>query len=334
MPGYESFWSTSTVKLGYSGVTTFARSPAWSPVAASADPLPPVAWRDFLPAGMEVPDDHSCSGVTGCDGEGRALETDHGGFVLLSVYAPNARDRSVDGGARGAAKAAFLTALRARVDALLAQGRECVVVGDINMVPGEHDVHPGAERCSTAFSGGGFCSLGYSAAEERALARLLAPPMTDAWRATHPDVTKHAPRGARGFTCWDDRTDARSRDEGARIDVVLTSPGLRIVSCEVLMGVPRWSDHAPLRAVLAGAAPPPPHPPLPTSSAVDPRWHGDPRQMKVSDLFRKRVEKEGGGAATTTAPPRAPAAPAPPAAKKAKRPPGQAGLDAFVKKTE
>jgi AP endonuclease-2 len=322
VPNYESFWAASTAKLGYAGVTTFARSPAWSPVAVAADALPGEAWRDHLPRGAVIPDDHSCSGATGHAGEGRCLETDHGGFVLLSVYAPNARDRAADGGARGAAKAAFLTALRARVDALLVEGRQVVVVGDINICPGPDDVHPGVDRGE----------MGYSAAEEAALARLLAPPMTDAWRSTHQEVAKHAPRGARGFTCWDERTNARARDEGARIDVVLVSAGLRIVSCEVLTEVPRWSDHAPLRAVLAGAAPPPPHPPLPSSSAVDPRWHGDPRQAKVSDLFRRQAEKEGGVAVSrgvATAPPRPPA-PSPPA-KKAKRPPGQGGLDAFVK---
>ena len=241
--GWESFWSFSTARLGYSGTTTYARPP-WTPVAADSAPLPP-----------EDPADHTASpdvDVTTAliyREEGRALETDHGAFVLINVYAPNAATP-----ASAAAKAAFLTALRRRVDALLLHNRHVVVVGDMNMVSDDDSSFVGHD------------AMDYTHAEVKAMRRLLAPPMTDAWGSTHPGVRRAAaPPGQRGFTCWDQRTNARSRDDGVRIDFVLVSSGVRILSCDVLQPSEQlkavWSDHAPLRADLEFSLPPSPPPP-------------------------------------------------------------------------
>ena len=52
----------------------------------------------------------------------RVVITDHGAFVLINVYVPNAGDRPAR--ARLAFKLAFLRALKAKADALVAAGRE------------------------------------------------------------------------------------------------------------------------------------------------------------------------------------------------------------------
>ena len=52
----------------------------------------------------------------------RVVCTDHGHFVLLNVYVPNAGGRPDR--PRLAAKLAFLQALTAKADALVAEGRE------------------------------------------------------------------------------------------------------------------------------------------------------------------------------------------------------------------
>jgi hypothetical protein len=52
----------------------------------------------------------------------RVVETDHGAFVLLNVYVPNAGDRPAR--ARLDLKLSFLRALKARMDELVAGGRE------------------------------------------------------------------------------------------------------------------------------------------------------------------------------------------------------------------
>ena len=63
LSGWESFWSFSTAKRGFNGVTTFVRKGL--ACAGTATPL----------------------GDEALDGEARALLTDHGSFVLFNVYA-------------------------------------------------------------------------------------------------------------------------------------------------------------------------------------------------------------------------------------------------------
>ena len=61
--GYESYWSYSTVKKGYSGVGTYTR-------------IPPLSVR----YGIGIPE---------FDQEGRICEMDFGDFVFFNVYFPN-----------------------------------------------------------------------------------------------------------------------------------------------------------------------------------------------------------------------------------------------------
>lgn len=95
--GFQSYWACSQEKRGYSGVTTWARAPPWGPLAAQTD------------------------GEEYGGPEGRVIETDHGAFVLLNVYVPNAGGSDKP---RLAYKLAFLAALQRRADALADAGRE------------------------------------------------------------------------------------------------------------------------------------------------------------------------------------------------------------------
>lgn len=312
--GWESFWSFSTAKLGYAGVTTYAKTP-WSPVAASDTPLP-----------LEDPADHAAPGAdfdaaaASYDNEGRAIETDHGSFVLINVYAPNASNPT-----RAAAKAAFLTALRRRADALLAAGRRVVLCGDFNVVTSDNDTFVGWD------------AMEYSRAEVVALRKLFAPPLVDAWRFTHPHVRRAtAPPGRRGYTCWDQRTAARGRDEGVRIDFFAVSEGLRIVSCDVippssdLKAV--WSDHAPLALTIDVPGPPPgDHAPAPGSSACDARWVGDRRQQTLAAAFQRAAAKRKNDDDSVSGAPPA-AKPKKPDPKPQPKPPQKGSLDAFFSK--
>lgn len=67
VPGYESYWAFSTARKGYSGVATYVHS-SWAVEAADAQ------WM----------------GDARFDQEGRVVATDHGAFVLVNVYTPNA----------------------------------------------------------------------------------------------------------------------------------------------------------------------------------------------------------------------------------------------------
>ncbi len=54
VPGYESFWSFSSTRLGYSGVCTYVASPQWSPTAAEVDCLPGQGNEDINSEGRYV----------------------------------------------------------------------------------------------------------------------------------------------------------------------------------------------------------------------------------------------------------------------------------------
>ena len=105
-PGFDCFFAfASRAKAGFNGVAVFARKGLT--VRARSRPLG-VAWLD----------DH-----------GRCIETDHGHFVLLNIYAPNGGEFAANLGE----KMSFFLHLQARIDALRAEGRRVVVVGDFNV---------------------------------------------------------------------------------------------------------------------------------------------------------------------------------------------------------
>ena len=230
-PGCESFWSGSRaegVRKGHAGVATFVRE-AWSPVAAAEG-----------------------AGLLGGDGElereGRALLTDHGAFVVLNVYVPNAGEAPAR--ERLPAKMRFLRALQALVRAQRAVGKAVVVCGDLNVARSGRDVYAararepwmgyGAEELdfmqgfvddgaapssmsSSSSSAAAAAEAGGAAEGSKAAgggpgsaagAAAASPRLVDAWRAANPDT-------AGAFSVWDWRTRARETNQGARIDFIL-----------------------------------------------------------------------------------------------------------------
>ena len=67
-PGWDSFWSTSTSKKGFNGVTTFARK------------------------GLTTGADAQCLQDKAFDAEGRCIVTHHGEFSIFNVYAHSTGD--------------------------------------------------------------------------------------------------------------------------------------------------------------------------------------------------------------------------------------------------
>eukprot|EP00270_Netrium_digitus_P009905 TRINITY_DN3044_c0_g2_i1.p1 TRINITY_DN3044_c0_g2~~TRINITY_DN3044_c0_g2_i1.p1 ORF type:complete len:251 (-),score=50.16 TRINITY_DN3044_c0_g2_i1:448-1170(-) len=87
--GFESFWSFSRAKKGYSGVVTYTRADL-SPLDAMADGSCVRVAAGASGAGERG--EGSASQILEA-GEGRVMCTDHGRFVLVNVYAPNAGER-------------------------------------------------------------------------------------------------------------------------------------------------------------------------------------------------------------------------------------------------
>jgi exodeoxyribonuclease III len=201
LSGYAAAWHEA-VRPGYSGVATLARS-GFVAVAAGI-------------------------GDGGIDAEGRVLRTDlPGGVALVNVYAPSGSS----GAHRQAAKMAFLARFLPYLEALLAEGREALVLGDVNIAHAEIDLRNWRTNQRTS----GFLP------EERAwFGRVLALGFVDVVRAlAGPDRAV--------YSWWSQRAGARERDVGWRIDVQLATPGLAARARGFAVPrVPVVSDHAPV----------------------------------------------------------------------------------------
>ena len=269
-PGYESFWSLCEVPgmLGRNGVVTYA-SAAWSPVDA------------FTCAQLLKDDPEVTKEDAGCSvwREGRMVATDHGRFVLVNVYVPNAGDRM-----RLPVKIRFLKAVRRLLDRLVAAGRHVMLVGDVNVARCDADVSRPfgdvRQRYGTDVMQFMDDWLGKDGRNDD-----TGSPYVDLWREMHPKTTEN-------YTVWEERTEARVRNEGARIDYCICNRGLlpHVTGCGINYGVPRkWSDHAPVWVELdfsnAGLSQEQLDTPCALSSLAMTRFDPDRRQRKILNFF-------------------------------------------------
>ena len=258
--GYESFWATSREKLGYSGCTTWAASPSFSPMDAQSDCLSQVCDE----GGLDL------------DQEGRIVVTDHDSFVCINIYVPNAGDSSsgdLSQRPRVDFKVRFLQAVKHKADSYRTRGRSVIILGDFNMALDKKDRAPNNGLIEECYG-----------ERELEVMRSITADYVDTFRHLHPDVSNQ-------FTCWDERTNARASNRGSRIDYILVTRDLvdKVVSCEIIPTSkipPKWSDHAAVRLTLRGVSRPPPHPPISTSSLKDKRWHG---QRTITSMFAPKV---------------------------------------------
>lgn len=213
--------------------------------------------------------------------EGRFLLCDFGeeSFVLINVYVPNAGPPPER--PRLGYKLSFLRALLTKVNLLLDAGRKVMVVGDFNVATKPEDIHPRIGLDKT-----------YSL-EERELFDSFTEgpkaPLVDVWRHLHPQQRDT-------YTVFDEKTSARSFNEGVRIDYVLASKNLlpAISRCDILGGAdclpPKWSDHAGivLEMDLELTECPTIHPPCAAWTKLNSRFN-DPKQRSIATMFKKSM---------------------------------------------
>ncbi|GMH33999.1 hypothetical protein BSKO_01833 [Bryopsis sp. KO-2023] len=247
--GYESFWAHSRAKKGYSGVATWAKL---NHSAVSAE-------VDFLGGGSDD-----------IDQEGRVVMTDLGAFVLINVYVPNSGD--IPERPRLHFKLKFLEELKSKMESLVSQGREVLVVGDFNIARAANDVHK-SFRLNEIYL-----------PEEVALMNSFTVEFTDAWRKLHPDE-------ANVFTVWNERKNYRESNKGLRIDYALCSKGLadKLVSCEVIDTPRKWSDHAALIVEFSDIPPSEAQPACPLSSRKMKKFK---KQKTIASMFAKKRPPE------------------------------------------
>nr|AST15018.1 APN2 [Trichoderma spinulosum]AST15027.1 APN2 [Trichoderma spinulosum] len=263
VPGWDVYFSLPRHKKGYSGVAIYTRNATCAPIRAEEGILgvlcPPKLSTQFrnLPKDQQIggyPRPEQLPGNIDellLDSEGRCVVLEFPAFVLLGVYSPANRDES-----RVEFRMEFLQALDARVRNLVAQGKQVILVGDLNVSRSEADSTNVVENLRKE----GMSLEEWMNLPSRRLFNHLVyggtvqgdrdqergqPVLWDLCREYHP-----AREGMN--TCWDTKRNTRPANNGSRIDYVLCSDGLKDWFTEAniqegLMG----SDHCPVFATLA-----------------------------------------------------------------------------------
>ncbi|KIK69432.1 hypothetical protein GYMLUDRAFT_237226 [Collybiopsis luxurians FD-317 M1] len=263
-PSYDAYYSFPLSKNGYSGVATYTRRPSADSPGVTAMKAeegltgqlrqphlkPPLSNEERVsrPEAYEYDDFDAADSVDlkALDAEGRVLTVDFGLFVLINVYCPN--DGSTeDDNSRFEYKMAFHKLLEARVRSLIREGRQVVLLGDINACAGVIDhcegdiiIRRGVAQGFDSNSEEYFWFENPARQWLRALIEGEKKCLVDIVRQYHPDR-----QGM--FTCWNTKISARASNYGTRIDYVLVTPGLLpwIKAADIDPSI-KGSDHCPV----------------------------------------------------------------------------------------
>ncbi|HAL73569.1 MAG TPA: exodeoxyribonuclease III [Clostridiales bacterium] len=164
------------------------------------------------------------------DTEGRTIIVDYADFLLYNIYFPNGGS----GIERLDFKLRFYECFHAHVLAQLAKGRQVVVCGDFNTAHKEIDIARPKENSNVS---------GFMPVERAFLDRFIASGFVDTFRLYH-----HEPGQ---YTWWDQKSRARDRNIGWRLDYFYVSAGLadRVKDAFIQMDV-MGSDHCPAGVVI------------------------------------------------------------------------------------
>jgi exodeoxyribonuclease III len=170
------------------------------------------------------------------DPQRRVLAASYGDLRVINLYVPNGQ---AVGSEKFAYKLEWLGHLTDWLKEETARHEKLVVMGDFNIAPADADVHdPEAWRGKILFS----------EAEHEALGNILDLGLEDSFRLFEQEPEQ--------FSWWDFRTRAFRRNRGLRIDLALTSHGLREQLKASWIDIEprkaeRPSDHAPVGVDLS-----------------------------------------------------------------------------------
>jgi exodeoxyribonuclease-3 len=191
--GYTSFFSSSKVKKGYSGVAIYTKEKPEKVTYGIG-----MFTSNKKVGGPGDPPD----GEAG-DPEGRTVVAHFKEFVLINCYFPNGGG----GPARLAYKLEFYDAFLKFINKLKKSGKKVIFTGDINTAHTEIDLaRPKENEKNTGFL-----------PEERAwIDEVVADGYVDVFRNFYPNKKEV-------YTYWDQKTRARERNVGWRIDYFFAS---------------------------------------------------------------------------------------------------------------
>lgn len=165
------------------------------------------------------------------DVEGRFIEAHYGDLVVINCYFPNGGQ----GPHRIEYKLEFYEYFLKYIDKLFKKGKQIIFCGDINTAHYEIDLARPKENEK---------NTGFLPIERKWLDKLAKHEWIDVFRY-------YFPRKAEAYTYWDQKTFARDRNVGWRIDYYFASPNIihEIKSTKILKDV-MGSDHAPIELIL------------------------------------------------------------------------------------
>ncbi|KAH6688863.1 DNA lyase [Plectosphaerella plurivora] len=258
VPGWDVHFSLPKHKKGYSGVAIYTRNSTCCPIRAeegiTGALCPPNSSTKFcnLPEAQQIGGYPRVGQLPGevdeatLDSEGRCVILEFPAFVLIGTYSPANRDTS-----RDEFRVGYLNALDVRVRNLVAAGKQVILTGDLNVSRSVLDTC----NLTEALRKEDMTVEDWMAAPSRRLFNQLifegevvgerdegreVPVMWDICRCFHPDREGM-------FTCWDTKRNTRPANNGARIDYVLCSAGLKdwVIDSNIQEGL-MGSDHCPV----------------------------------------------------------------------------------------
>ncbi len=160
------------------------------------------------------------------DTEGRVITLTYPAFTLMNIYFPNGGQ----GNKRVPYKLEFYDRFLEYADNLVRAGQNLIICGDVNTAHNEIDLARPKQNVKNT----GFLP------EERAwLDDFISHGYVDTFRHFHPDLEQ--------YTYWDQKTAARERNVGWRIDYFFVNAGfLPAVSDAFIMPEVPGSDHCPI----------------------------------------------------------------------------------------
>ena len=155
---------------------------------------------------------------------------------VINIYAPNGQSLDSE---KFSYKRSWYAALQLALRETLEECENVVLLGDFNIAPTDLDVHDPVK-----WRGKIHCSE----LERLMLQKLMAEGLYDTYRQFNTDADH--------FSWWDYRSDGYSRNEGLRIDLVLSSSAMLSVASgcyidEAPRKLERPSDHTPVIAEFA-----------------------------------------------------------------------------------
>ncbi|XP_075041041.1 DNA-(apurinic or apyrimidinic site) endonuclease 2 isoform X2 [Mixophyes fleayi] len=286
--GYNSYFSFSRARSGYSGVATFCKN-STTPQAAEEGLSGQLTNQKGSVGCYGSTEEFSEEELLSLDQEGRAVITQHriltsdgkeDTLTVINVYCPRADPEKPE---RKIYKLRFYHLLQLRAETILRNGGHVIILGDVNTShrPIDHcdptylesfEENPGRQWLSQ-FLSDPVASMGNSDPSNVGL-------FFDSFRYFHPTQKN-------SFTCWCSASGARQTNYGTRIDYIFGNR--RLVEVEfldsVIMPEVEGSDHCPVKAfmkcspVAADKCPP-------LCTKYLPEFAG--RQQKLSQFLVKR----------------------------------------------